>query len=103
MSNFFLRILQSDFKSQGLISMYPLNEASQDPTGLKNNGSKITELLILGLVLWILCKVEGPSSLRITSPCDLHFNSILLPLPGLCSSSHLLSLRVPILLREVLC
>lgn len=102
MSNFFLRILESDLNSQGLISTYPLNEASQDPTGLKNNGSKITELLILGLLLSILCEVEGPSFLRITNPCALNFYSIPFPSPGPSSSSHLLSLRLPILLKEVL-
>lgn len=66
MSNFFLRILQSNLNHKGLISMYPLNEASQDPTGLKNNGSKITELLIVGLLLSIWCDEEGTSFLRIT-------------------------------------
>lgn len=77
MSNFFLRILQSNLNSQGFISIYPLNEASQDPTGLKTNGSKITELLIVSLLSSPSCQEEDPSFLRITQPRALHFHSIL--------------------------
>lgn len=98
MSNVFLRILQSNLNRQGLISTYPLNEASQDPTGLKNNGSKTRELLIVGLLLSILCDEEGPSFLRITYHVPYIFIQFLLPHPGPSSANHLLSLRSSILL-----
>lgn len=98
MSNFFLRILQSNLNSQCLISIYPLNEASQDPTGLKTNGSKITELLIVSLLSSLQCQEEDPSFLRITEPCALYFYSIPFSSSGPSPTNLLLSLKSPTLL-----
>lgn len=101
MSNFFLRILQSNLNSQGFIFIYPLNEASQDPTGLKTNGSKITELLIVSLLSSPSCQEEDPSFLRITQPRALHFYSILFSSSRPSPTELLLSPKSSALLWEL--
>ena len=92
--NFFLRILQSKLNSQGLISMQPLNEDSQDLPGLKSNRSKITELLIMGLLPSVWCKEKGLSFLKnnLTMCSAFLFNSFLSSRPFLHSSSPLCQL-----------
>lgn len=89
--NFFLIILQSNLNSQGLISMQPLNEDSQDLTCLKSNRSKITELLIMGFLPSVWCKEKGLSFLKnnLTMCPAFLFNSFLSSRPFFHSSSSL--------------